>query len=224
MTSKIPASPLHVAIFPSLRTIQVMGGGEESVRHIKGSWSKSPEPHPIPPVSEFVERHIIGQRETYYINASHEGKPKWTINYIIESIEQETGYITPLYDVNLSELTLCIPYTFYSEYTFKNEDTWLDWQFRPYNFKPGTFERLKAEQWPAKELYKAFSETRQEIGKTLDNRIRKRWRDTLLMNVTPHESLGAQDIRNIWSTKPWALILKERRGDFDLMDLGEYKP
>jgi hypothetical protein len=62
---------------------------------------------------------------------------------------------------------------------------------------------------------------RRELTKDLDKETKKRWRDTLLLN-RPHEELENQEIRAFWQTKHYALLLKESKGKFTLMDLGEW--
>lgn len=194
------------------------GGGKEILGHIKGGFSRNLWTRATTPKSRFLQPILNKLGESILIDWKMTGlKDAPTVDSFLKDISKDG-----IPDIFLSEITFEIPWTQYNTYTMHNEDTWIDWNFTPYNFKPGVWQALKAELFPAKALFNQFKTIRKELVKDLDEQTKKRWRDTLLLNK-PHDELENQEIRVFWQNKAYALLLKEAKGTFSLMDLGEWR-
>jgi len=211
---------LHVAIFPSLQVINAAQGSDMLITRIEGSFSRNLYSRFIEPHSKFVvtflnklyERAIISWRA----DKDKDGKPV-TVKDMLKDLAKD-GII----DVAINNITFTIPYVAHDNYTMKNQQFWKEWTFRPYTFRPKVWHRLKAEKFPCKELYHRWITTKREYKNTMKVDIFKRWKDVILFNE-PHPELDNDDIRSFWLGRKFAIILKETRGKFDLMDLGELK-
>lgn len=208
---------LHAAAFNSLRTIQALGGGSEIVVMLKGGFSRTIKTAQQKRKSEFIKTILnrVGEEVTVDWHAKGWINAK-TVDEILMSVYKKDG----IPDVLLRQITFAIAWIQYSDYTMKNETMHTEWAFNPFNFKPGVWKSLKASDYPGKRLYDKYVAVRNELRSTLDDETKKRWRDTLLMNK-PHKAFSNQEVRQIWTHKPWVLVLKETRGKFELMDLGE---
>jgi len=214
MSSKTEPLRLHVALFNSLRTIKEGGGGKERVTALRGSFSQSVYNRELPVKSRFVRELFSSLSEVASVRWIGEAT---TIDEVLEDLERDG-----VPDLSIENIEFAVPWTEWNQNTLRNEMTWLSWRFFPYTFRRGIWERLKAEVFPSQATYQRFKEARKEIGENVNESTRKRWRDALLLNQ-PKRDLSNQEIRQIWSAKPYALLLKESRGDFSLMDLGEFK-
>jgi len=211
---------LHVAIFPSLQAINLVGGGDLLIKAIEGSFSRNIKGYMLPHKSKFVktlydkfyERAIIAWKASQDKN----GLPV-TVKEFLKDIAKDG-----IPDVMIKEVTFVVPYTTYDRYTMQNQTFYKEWTFRPYTFRKTVWERLKAKDFPSKQLYLKILEIKRNLKKELNPDTYKRWRDVLLFNE-PHPELDNNDIRSIWMGRPFALLLKETRGKFELMDLGELK-
>ena len=221
---------LHVAIFPSLQVINVLDGGNMLVTDIEGSFSRNVYSKFVEPHSRFIatflnkfyERAIISWRA----DKDKDGKPV-TVKVILDDLAKDG-----VTDVALKRITFVIPYMTYDNYTMENRLKYVPWTFRPFTFRPLVWERLKASTFPCKELYRkwisekrAFIKDKSKDEVQIKSKIKeiiKRWRDVILFNE-PHPELDDADIFSMWQGRKFAVILKESRGKFDLMDLGEFK-
>lgn len=214
MSSRQEPNPIHIALFNSLRTIYDTGGKEEKVTKIHGIYSKTVAKDTKIPKSRFINTYMVRNDLAAVVHWTGEGEAV-SVKTIIEELEEES-----IPDIAISKIDFCVPWT--ESVNYENKIVQHPWSFDTYTFRKGMWKRLKADIFPAQILYHKYTNIRQEILKDADNEVRKRWRDALLLNK-PQRDLTNQEIRGMWSNKPYALILRESRGQFELMDLGELK-
>ena len=218
MSSKQEPLKIHIAIFPSIMALVHAGAGDWLVSRIKGQYSVVLHKDTAQMKGTvFKEIYTSFQKmaKVDWINETN-GKPL-TLREITEE-----AMVNKIPDVMITKITILIPWVQYDNNTLKNESFLLPWTFSPYTFRKGTWKRLKALDFPAKKLYEEYLIQKRELLETMSDVTKKRWRDTLLMNE-PQKKLTNQEIRSIWSGNKCALILKEARGSFDLMNIGEWK-
>lgn len=215
MSSKQTPKRYHVALLSSLRAIYMMGGEHFKVNAITGRFSKTVFADKLPFRSEFANYYMQRLDRQYLVRwkAQGDGYAR-TVKNIIEQTE-----LDGIPDVFISELTLIKPYSRFDVATQETVDYNVPFIFTPHPFKKGLFKRLKG-RMPSYELYKKMVEMRNEAD--LDEETRKRWRGILLLN-TPVEMLSNQEIVSLWFNESAALLLKETKGKFELMEVSEIK-
>lgn len=219
MRSKIPERKLHVALFPSLYTLYRAGAKDELVSYIHGTFSYVPHQtkvaHKSPYIRDYFNRTEVS---VVVLWRQKNGEKPATIGEIYESL-QDNG----VPELAIKEITIVTPIKEWSQYKLDYIETFERWEFSTFTFKKGTWKRLRAETFPAQKLYQVYMETRREIFKEYEVglEIRKRWRDVILINHPVNRENW--EIRSIWSHKPYALILKEDRGEFSLADFYLYE-
>lgn len=211
MSSKLK---LHVAIFNSLRTLYESGAKKEQVTSLYGTFSKTISQAPLAHKSRFIQTYVEGlnRRAAVYYKG-----PAIQLAEIVESIERDG-----ILEAAITDIDIVIPWTQWSDYALENVELPEPWSFHTYTFRHTIWERLKADVFPGQSLYQIYKDTRKNFGESVDDEVRRRWRDAILMNK-PKPHLMNQEIRQMWQNKPYALILTESRGQFELMDLGEWK-
>lgn len=209
---------VHVATFPSVMVLSKAGAENLLVTRISGQYSTVLHKETIP-MKGTIFKYIYNSFQkmaTVDWNNQKSGKAL-TIKQIVDEIRQNS-----IPDIILDKLTVLMPWTRFNNNTLKNEVMLQPWTFSPYTFRKGTWARLKAIDFPAKQLYEEYLQTKRGLLENMSESIRKRWRDSLLMNA-PHDDMTNQEIRSMWMGVDYALILKESRGNFDLMNIGEWK-
>ncbi len=217
MPSKQDELRLHIAIFPSVMALASSKEIEKyQVTRIKGVYSKDLQKDSTTPQGKIFRMIYTAFKKIAIVDWKVEqtGKPL-TFKEITAEIKSNN-----IPDIMIEKITFAIPYTQFNNYTMENEKMAKAWTFKPYTFRKGLWNRLKATDFPAKKLYEEYQITKHELLEKLSDVTRKRWRDTILMNES-HDELTNQEIRGIWQGVSFALILKESRGSFDLMDMGE---
>jgi hypothetical protein len=210
---------LHVALFPSLSAIVMSDGGDMLVTQIRGAYSKTLSKDQQVPKSKIIKNLLTNFNKFAIIDWKVEqtGKPI-PLKEILRDLK-----LSGIPDIIIEKITFAISWTQYNNYTMQNEEIMKPWSFKPYTFRKGIWKRLKAlENFPAKRLYEKYRSAKEALVEDLDEATRKRWRDTILLNE-PHPELDNGEIRSMWMGKKFALILKESRGHFDLMDIGEWR-
>ena len=218
MSSNQKPSRLHVAIFPSIITLNRTGAGKHKVTKIRAHFSKALH-RDLQKLEGSIFKQILTEFRKIAIvdwNVETTGQAL-TLEQIADEIKRNN-----IPDMVLDNITFTVPYLRYNGNTFKNETFHTEWTFKPYTFRKGVWNRLKAINFPAKKLYEEYVRIKRDLTENLSKVTRKRWRDTILMNQ-PHDELTNQEIRSIWQGEPFVLILKESRGRFDLMDMGEWR-
>lgn len=215
MSSKQTPKRYHIALLNSLRAIYTMGGAKLKVTAIHGQFSKTVFSEPLPFKSEFANYHIQRLNKMYTVQwkAKGDGYAK-EIEEIIRQTEMDA-----ISDIFLKSLTIIKPYSSFDTNEMKTKPDFAQFVFYPHPFKKGVFKRLKG-RMPSQSLYKKMMEMRKLSD--LDKETKKRWRDVLLLN-RPHKNLSNQEIINIWHNEPSVLILKESKGNFELMEIAELK-
>ena len=210
---------LHVAIFPSVSAIASSDGQDMLVTRIRASYSKTLSKDKQAPQGKIV-RYITTTFNKFAIadwKVEETGKPI-SLRQILKEFK-----LNAIPDMIIEAITFVIPFVEYSNYSMKNENVMKEWKFVPYTFRKGIWKRLKAlDNFPAKKLYEKYCNTKETLVEDLDDATKKRWRDTILLNE-PHPELDNAEIRSMWIGKKFALILKESRGNFELMDIGEWR-
>jgi len=219
MTSKQEPYRLHVAIFPSISAIAIGDGADMLISRIRGKYSKSLSTDAQMPQTKFA-RSIITKFEKF-------AEIDWKVEQIGKPVPLKEVLrdlkLNGIPDAIIQEITFLIPWVEYNNYTMQNETIMKEWKFNPYTFRKGIWKRLKAlDNFPAKKLYEKYRNIKEMLVEDLDEITRKRWRDTILLNE-PHPELENNEIRTMWIGKKFALILKESRGTFELMDIGEWR-
>ena len=210
---------LHVALFPSISAIVMTDGGEMSVTRIKATYSKTLSRDDQTPNSKIIKYLMTNFNKFATVDwrVDETGKPL-QLKEILRDLK-----LNGIPDMIIEEITFAIPWVEYNNYTMQNENMMKPWTFKPYTFRKGIWKRLKAlDNFPAKRLYEKYCSAKEALVEDLDEATRKRWRDTILLNE-PHPELDNSEIRGMWMSKKFALILKESRGHFDLMDIGEWR-
>lgn len=214
---KEEAYRLHAAIFNSLRTLDALGANNELIMGVEGHYSRNLQSTQKKTSSHFIKEVLVNMTELVHVRWKCDCVNECvTVRELLDNIYNHDG----VPDLILKKITFAIPYTYYSNYAMKNEKSYLTWTFFPYTFRKGLWERLKAIEFPGQKLYARFVLLRKEMSKSMDRETAKRWRDTLMMNK-PNPKLDNQEIRNVWGDRRWALLLKETRGNFDLMNMSE---
>ena len=219
LVKKMKETPykLHAAIFNSLRTLDILGASDVHVMALDGQFSRNLQTTTRKTRSRFIREDLVRMNEMCVVRWRTDAlRTAATVRQILEVVYEKDG----IPDVMLKKITFAMPWTKYNSYSDKNEDIWIEWVFNPYTFRKGVWKRLKAVAFPGQRLYERYAALRKEMSKNLSEETAKRWRDTLMMNK-PNPKLDNQEIRQIWGNKPWALILKETRGSFDLMNVTE---
>lgn len=210
---------VHIAIFPSIMALSQAGAGDWLISRIKGQYSA------------VLHKDTVQMKGTVFkeIYTSFQKMAK------VDWVNEQSGHplalkeiaaeatMNKIPDVIITKITVLVPWVQYNNNTLKNESFMLPWTFSPYTFRKGTWKRLKALDFPAKRLYEEYLIQKRELLESMSDVTKKRWRDTLLMNE-PQKQLTNQEIRAIWSGQnKCVLLLKESRGNFDLMNIGEWK-
>lgn len=215
MSSKTRPLRLHIALLNSLRSIDILGGGQLKVTELHGQFSRNIETHDAPFSSSVVHNHLHRLSEIYFISWKSKGNGEAkTVSEIVKELEKDG---CP--DVFLKSLTIIRPWTKYTEYLMENVETNKSFTFHPHPFKPSVFSRLKG-RMPSLRLYSRMKELRKILSVDLDDDTKKRWRDILLVNY-PHQSFSNQEIRQLWGSEPCCILLKESKGKFTLMEVEE---
>jgi len=219
MTSKQEPYSLHAAIFPSLAAISAVEGDKMLVTFIDARYSKTIGSNTQRVQSQFIKRNL--NRMEYMVeirwNVEETGHPV-TVKEILKDLKANG-----IPDAILKKITFAIPWTIYNNEKRQNENIHVSWSFRPQTFRKGIWKRLKAlSHYPGKELYEKYCQIKDELVEQIAQPTRKRWRDTILLNE-PHPELDNAEFRSFWQGKRFALILKQSRGSFDLLDIGEWR-
>lgn len=214
---------LHVAIFPSVRAIANMGGGKMLFNRIEGRYSKNLVSTSQKVSSRFIQGHWQKIYKQAIISWNVEKDPTHrlaTIQELLLDLEENE-----IIDMALKEITFVLPTIMYNNDTLQNENYYLQWTFRPYTFRPTVWRRLKASKnFPARNLYLQSLKKKRELQNESQRNVFKRWKDVLLVNdKEEHTNLENYEIRQLWMDKKFAMLLKETKGDFELMDLGDWK-
>lgn len=221
MTSKQEPYKLHAAIFPSLAAITATDGESMLVTNIEGSYSKLLHTDFSQTKSKFIKQVANHLTKFFVISWKNEQSgDAVTAREILRDLK-----LNGVQDVILQKITFAIPWTQFNNSTLQNESFYEPWTFKPQTFRKGIWKRLKAlDNYPGKELYEKYCRIKEDLAESLDQSTRKRWRDAILMNdPKEHANLDNAEFRSFWTGKRCALILKESRGKFDLMDLGEWR-
>lgn len=217
MNSNTPPRRTHVAMLNSLRAIDMMGGNDLKVTDIRGQFSRTTFTQKLPMTSQFAQSHIQRLNEIYFLGWKAKGDSyAKTIGEIVTEIEKDN-----IPEIFLKSLTVIMPWSSYNDYTLEKTDGYIPFIFHPHPFKPNTWKRLKSTM-PSLSLWSRMKELRKILSVDLDEETKKRWRDILLINY-PRQTLTNQEIVNIWHTIPCAMLLKESKGNFSLMEVAESK-
>jgi hypothetical protein len=212
---------LHVAICPSLRVIEAAGGGNMLIRDIQANFTRNIYARTLNPRSKYVcslfDKLVEAAMISWSVERDKDGKPV-TVSELLKDLSKDG-----IPDITLNRITFLVQYKTYDHYTMQNVVRLQPWTFRPLTFRPLVWRRLKAENFPCKAIYKKWLELKRQYKVELGSDIYKRWKDTILFNE-PNPLMDNDDIKSIWLGRKFALILKEHRGQFELMDLGELKP
>jgi len=193
----------------------MLGGTELKVTQLQGQFSRNLEMQRIEPQSMFVRDHWHTLTEMYSISWKAKGDDYGkTVAEILKDAEEDG---CP--DIILKSLVILRPYQMYDATNLKNVDINVPFTFHPHPFKPSVFQRLKSST-PSLSLYSRIKELRRIHSAELDDVTKKRWRDILLIN-DPHETWSNEDIRAMWSTPSYRLLLRETKGSFSLMEVDE---
>ena len=215
MNSKQIPRQHHIALLNSIDAINLMGGENLKVTRIDGQFSKTVFSEPLPYRSEFADYYMQRLDKMYIL--SWKAKGDAYAKSIGEIVEQTR--LDGIPDVFLKRLTIIQPYNEFDELTHETVNCFSQFDFHPHPFKRGVFKRLKS-RMPSQKIYEKMVEMRNR--EDLDEATKKRWRGVLLLN-TPPKNLSNQELYNIWHNEPAALILKESRGRFELMEIAEVK-
>ena len=215
MNSNQTPKRYHIALLNSLRAIYMMGGAKLKVTAIAGQFSKTVFSDKLPFKSKFANYYIQRLDKMYTVQwkAQGDGYAK-EVEEIIQQTEMD---LIP--DIFLKSLTIIKPYSRFDTTEMETKPDFAQFVFYPHPFKKGVFKRLKG-RMPSQSLYKKMKEMRKRSD--LDKETKKRWRDILLLNRPP-QNLSNQEIINIWHNELAALILKESKGNFELMEIAELK-
>lgn len=214
---------LHVALYPSLKALDIAGMGELKVKMLRGNFSKNVGVVEVKPHSRFVLSTFIKQVKTalIYWSASKDKDARSlpTIHDIVLDLEKEG-----IPDCLLNELSIIRETVEFNNYTLQNEVKPREWRFSTMTFRPLMWSRLKATDFPGKKIYEKWLATKRKLKDKLGREVFKRWKDAILMNDPQlNRDLENYEIRALWIGYP-VLILKESRGTFSLMDIGEWEP
>ena len=217
MTSNQAEARIHIAIFPSVmalsRTKEI---DNYLVTQIQGVYSKDLQQDSSTPQGKIFKSIYTAFRKIAKVDwkVEQSGKPL-TFKEIVAELRSNN-----IPDVIIEKITFAMPTIKYNNNTLQNEPFYQEWSFKPYTFRKGLWNRLKAIDFPAKKLYEEYQKTKTDQLSNLSEVTRKRWRDTILMNAV-HDELTNQEIRGIWQGVSFALILKESRGTFELMNIAQ---
>jgi hypothetical protein len=212
---------LHVAIFPSVAALIHSGAEELKVTRIKARYSKTVHKD-LSQLQGCIFKEVLTEfRKMVLVDWKVGKKVGQDKPLSLKEIFAQIS-LNSIPDIIIEKICFSVSYTQFNNYTLKNEDFCTEWSFEPYTFRKGFWDRLKAVNFPARKLYEEYIKQRNDLLKDLSETTRRRWRDTILTNA-PHDELTNQEIRNLWGGVPYVIILKESRGNFELMDMGEWR-
>jgi hypothetical protein len=221
MLSKTAPTRLHVAIFPSVRAIANAGGKDMQFNHIEGRFSRNLFGKRQMVTSRFIKVLFSKMYEQAIISWKVEEDGKLaTIGELLQDLAKNN-----IIDMAIKEITFVIASTQYNNYSMKNESIQYQWTFHPFTFRPTVWKRLKASKnFPGRNLYLQSIEVKRNLKKETNQDVFKRWKDVILLNdKDEHSNLENYEIRNLWMDKKFALLIRETQGEFELMDIGEWR-
>jgi len=209
---------IHVAIFPSIAALAKFGVADYRVTAIRAHFSKSLAKDLTQLKGGIFRQFLTEWRKIAIVDWNiGQTKQSYTVQTVLDEIKKNE-----IPDMVIDHIGLNRKWMRFDQYTLKNEEYEETWLFKPYTFRKGIWKRLKAINFPAKKLYEEYIKLRKEVTDACADSTKKRWRDTILMN-DPHPNLTNEEIRRIWQNEGFVLILKEARGNFELMDMGEWR-
>jgi len=195
-----------------------MGGGQEKVVEIVGTWSVGIKTIKSQPQSMFVRSKLNRIDEACHICWKAKGaKDAVTVDRILEDVKKD-GCL----DVFLKKLVIIKPYIVWNDYYMENQEITIEFVFEDFPIgKRKIWEKLKTKM-PSSEIWKKIQELKERYRQELDKETKKRFRGIFLINRPP-KALTNEDIWNIWHGKHYVLILKEKQGKFEVLELEEFK-
>jgi len=200
----------------SLRAIEMMGGGNLKLTRLEGQFSRNLDIQHREVTSPFLRDHMVKLSEYFPLRLKAEAdKDAKTVSQILKSVEEDG---CP--DVFITSAVALRPYSVYDQAKFKNRKINIPFIFHTHPFSPSVWKRLKSKTFPSFGTYLRLKEIIKNLSEDLDEDTKKRFRGNLLLNY-PHQELSNQDIRAMWQNEPYAILFKERKGKFDLMEIEE---
>jgi len=195
---------LHVAMLNYLRAIKALGGGDQKITILRGTYSEQVDRYTEQPRSRLgIVRNIVKIVKEKEINYRSEYINAKTINEILEDVARDgVNYRDRIY--------------FFT--------------FRRWPFKPGIMERLFPEDMPSRELYERLRMWRESLKAELSEETVRRFKDQILINRPPKDiEPDIYDngiIYELWNPRetPWAFLLLESERTFRGRELGEERP